>query len=64
MADKLKPCPFCGSNPEIRQVEDDRFELACENLCCAYFGDCFETYDDALLFWNTRKGEEVKDEVS
>jgi ssDNA-binding Zn-finger/Zn-ribbon topoisomerase 1 len=62
MADKLKPCPFCGSNPDIIQVEEGRFELACGNLVCGYFGDCFESYEEALLFWNTRygKGEEVK----
>ena len=59
--DKLKACPFCGSMPAIT-VENNHWELACENLNCAYFGDYFDSYEEAVELWNTRKGEEVKDE--
>ena len=57
MSEKMKPCPFCGCNPQIECTERGTWELACENLNCGYFGDYYETYEEAVEFWNTRKEE-------
>jgi hypothetical protein len=57
MADKLKPCPFCGEQP--RTIADDSYG-ACMVFCikCDYTPDqCFKKVgelDQAIAVWNTR----------
>ena len=31
MAEKLKPCPFCGETPIVRRYADDGFSVTCLN---------------------------------
>jgi len=52
MSEEIKPCPFCGSEViEVSWIDD---------LCHVYCVECqsktndFDTYDDALMFWNQR----------
>lgn len=52
---KLKPCPFCGSEP---QIIDDRDEIIieCANADCQVLCETqnVETMCDAIRAWNTR----------
>ena len=61
---KLKPCPFCGSEP---QIIDDRDEIIieCANVDCQVLCETqnAETMCDAIRAWNTRE-EESKAEPS
>ena len=61
MKEELKPCPFCGGRPEITQDGFELWELACENLMCAYFGNDFETYEEAVSKWNNRRETNAED---
>lgn len=60
---KLKPCPFCGQNPEILgDGTHDVFGIHC--LHCDYELGFFDTVEEAAEAWNTRKGESfTKDEA-
>jgi Lar family restriction alleviation protein len=54
--DRLKPCPFCGSDQSIHVDSghdiDEGFYIECDN-CWLYMG-CFETEHDAIKTWNKR----------
>jgi Lar family restriction alleviation protein len=55
--DKLKVCPFCGSEAII---EEDKKGLICVvscNTCCAE-GQVCQTKDEAIRMWNTRPIED------
>ena len=59
MQEKLKPCPFCGSeNIEIvRSPITERFIAACNS--CAASSRYFNDEDEAIDGWN-RRAEESK----
>ena len=52
---KLKPCPFCGSTPEVDRL-DGEWIVSCENPGCRIYphtsGD--DLVDDAIAAWNER----------
>lgn len=66
---ELKPCPFCGQMPEIRQdyryprPECNRtkaYEVICMNWDCPIYKADYNYYfseADAIKAWNTRAGE-------
>ena len=57
MAD-LKPCPFCGGEAEL--IENNRYtdihSVMCKN--CYSESDRYNTKENAVKAWNTRKLEE------
>jgi Lar family restriction alleviation protein len=59
--DKLKPCPFCGgkayiSNEDCYGYEHDDFIVNCDECNLQFgFASQFETEEDAVKAWNTRK---------
>ena len=54
---KLKPCPFCGSQPVLchwhEKWRGDQYEVECRNVECPVF-DCHDEADEAAEAWNTR----------
>ena len=61
MGEKLKPCPFCGKTPEIREYDlaggGTQYCIECMNLKCPQQPSTEHlifTEDDAILAWNTR----------
>ena len=62
--DKLKPCPFCGGKARIEKYVDNVETTWSVNCTDCDIGTVFESNkNDMVRKWNTRKGEEVKDEV-
>jgi len=60
MKEELKPCPFCGCDPELEVSEvdlngsayKDSFQYSCDN-CGVYNGE-HDHIEDAIESWNTR----------
>ena len=53
--DKLKPCPFCGSEGEMVQLYSDTYIVGCSNEDCPMWaGFGFNMKEHATRFWNTR----------
>ena len=57
--EKIKPCPFCGADPEVRDWMCG-FCVSCENRECPCMPTSFvyDTKEEAINFWNRRPGEE------
>ena len=56
---ELKPCPFCGSVPDIEPIEDCEY-INCSNLVCIDGIYCLTTKQ-----WNTRPIEdELRAEIA
>ena len=60
--EKLKPCPFCGSQQiEVRHVKD-RWSVGCATTDCLcqwwYVGRQFNDRDRAIEAWNRRADEQ------
>ena len=70
---KLKPCPFCGSKPELweRKCTKTKYTIGCPNIECFLwipldvklrklhnYGTCYTKKEDLIREWNRRK--EVK----
>ena len=55
MAEKLKPCPFCGEREELCLLPDKHFySVNCK--VCGTLGPIGETEDIAIELWNRREG--------
>lgn len=62
--EELKPCPFCGSRAEVKQVYcSDKYYIACSSHkelfkdCCVIAGvgaRVYDTADEAISAWNRR----------
>lgn len=54
----LKPCPFCGSKPEIRRY-GGKYSAECPNDDCEVRPETFLKYssDEAVKAWNRRANE-------
>ncbi len=60
MSDKLKPCPFCGGEAELRVVAHipsgyDYTPRCRKPSCCGRLTKKFNCKETAVTFWNTRK---------
>jgi hypothetical protein len=54
---ELKPCPFCGSEAEIWQDEDNWWCIGCSGSdrgCPVAFMNAWRTEADAIEAWNRR----------
>ena len=53
---ELKPCPFCGEEPEIFDFTDGRFIVQCSNSDCDVYPYTKIHHDkaDAITAWNQR----------
>ncbi len=47
---ELKPCPFCGGEPEINETEDFGHKVICPKCVVRWFDK-----NKAIEAWNTRK---------
>lgn len=58
---ELKPCPFCGGDAELKDLERqfDRWECSCNNPDCdAIVATYGSTPEEAAEKWNRRAGDE------
>jgi len=62
---KLKPCPFCGGKPVIKEYRGFGYEIECINCQCRFDGEIMKDNDhvivrmnkkDFVKAWNTRAG--------
>lgn len=60
MAEKLKPCPFCGGvTPRIfSSVSESAHFVVCTDNDCCVTGALKESEEDAIAAWNRRAGKE------
>lgn len=63
---KLKPCPFCGTEPRMGVTEptfgEPRYFVECEGVGCkvvAYTPNEYETALEAAEAWNARACDRV-----
>ena len=57
MSEKLKPCPFCGGEAEMRPWKyngHDRYDFFCGHCGCSFIAGTCETKEEAIAKWNTR----------
>lgn len=64
---KLKPCPFCGSKPEIKTKliritpeKEYAYKVVCDNIQCRMLSEtelCL-IKEDAINIWNRRAKDE------
>ena len=54
---KLKPCPFCGKDPEIIKLENygkDDWYVQCNNRYCVEQKHLYSSKNAAIKSWNRR----------
>lgn len=57
---KLKPCPFCGGEATIMQLDSGHYVIGCDDdyMCLANINHktmIFSSEEVAISHWNTRK---------
>lgn len=62
-ADKLKPCPFCGSDAKLVENYQGQVKIKCTNLVCGvspggWFDDPYGDARYAVYAWNKRCRED------
>lgn len=51
---KLKPCPFCGSEPKTAHPQPSEFIIKCDNPECEVCVCVVDRFDFPVESWNTR----------
>ena len=54
---KLKPCPFCGSEPRTSRPQPSEFIIRCDNPECPVYVYVVDNFDLPVNEWNTRAEE-------
>jgi hypothetical protein len=58
MSEELIPCPFCGAHEclviVLQEGQDTVWAGKCEN--CKSYGPCGKSREEAVQFWNERRG--------
>ncbi len=56
MSEKLKLCPFCGGEAELRKYPDDSWDVTCKNKNCnrVVMTAITQTKERAIELWNKR----------
>lgn len=54
---KLKPCPFCGSEPRTSHPKPSEFIIQCDNPECPVRVCVVDNFDLPVESWNTRAHE-------
>ena len=59
LAERLKPCPFCGSEATLKPFGGYAWYICCENPDCEVrpHTNAFKTPEDAIKDWNRRACE-------
>ncbi len=57
MSEKLKPCPFCGSDDVHLYCVNDKGSLVECNNCCYSIDYCLLSEEETIKTWNTRAGK-------
>lgn len=61
--DGLKPCPFCGEQPDTVEefhIEETTYvQIQCTNIHCPVETTLMLPKEEAYKVWNTRKGEYI-----
>ena len=57
MADKLKPCPFCGGNPAVQGAPFFPAIKCPTKGCPGSTGFSFNEWPETVAAWNKRPGE-------
>ena len=57
MREKLKPCPWCGSEPTIEEYEEGAFEVACPNHKWTPYGEDGIQYAADVRLYAEARGE-------
>lgn len=58
MAEKLKPCPFCGGEAEIKRYtfcRTDSFYVGCSRCNVTQTANVYFSEKESIEAWNTRK---------
>lgn len=65
---KLKPCPFCGEEPQLKEMRwpngSVSYRIRCMNeLCCQPFAGDYSKRESAEAVWNYRPADKRKAEL-
>lgn len=55
MTDELKPCPFCGCKPEVKELavgEYEQIKIRCDSGLCPIHPSCFGNKKVMVSEWN------------
>lgn len=63
LSDELKPCPFCGSEAELRRLNPYYWAVDCTNKDCNAATMGYKDVGTAIAVWNRRVQVAVPNEV-
>ena len=57
MRQKLKPCPFCGSEAKLKEDEFGDYYILCISITCFGMMTAIDSRANLIRRWNRRAGE-------